>query len=266
MAYPRQQADGKALAEARKQARETVALCDGGDPAAFVHWLPPSRNSRIFDGKMSTLNAACYFCRTARPGGKSSSSMPPRLHCFLSLSIGARTSYLENDPSRPRADLKKPWKLGVSKRAGLDGTRIHDLRHTYASFWRGKGTGFADHREAPLAHAGVNDPAIRARLDADPPRRASEQTGEEFAAALEGVGTTEVIQIRKRPLRPLVWLYIKIFFVSCRVSVLTFDCLGARILSEWPRPGEGDHRGSPSFVLRSRCVTNTRDRYDAHPN
>ena len=36
-----------------------------------------------------------------------------------------------DNPEKPRADLKRPWEA-VAKRAGLDGVRLHDLRHTYA--------------------------------------------------------------------------------------------------------------------------------------
>ena len=45
-----------------------------------------------------------------------------------------------DDPEKPRADLKRPWEA-VSKRAGLDRVRLHDLRHTYASFGVGGGLG-----------------------------------------------------------------------------------------------------------------------------
>jgi integrase len=41
---------------------------------------------------------------------------------------------------RPRADLKKPWDL-VRAFAGLDGVRIHDLRHSFASVGAGGGLG-----------------------------------------------------------------------------------------------------------------------------
>ena len=43
-------------------------------------------------------------------------------------------------PNRPRADLNKPWRL-IRTRAGLDGVRIHDLRHTFASLGAGVGMG-----------------------------------------------------------------------------------------------------------------------------
>ena len=45
-----------------------------------------------------------------------------------------------DDPDKPRADLKRPW-AAVAKRAGLDGVRLHDLRHTYASFGRAVASG-----------------------------------------------------------------------------------------------------------------------------
>jgi integrase len=45
-----------------------------------------------------------------------------------------------DDPEKPRADLKRPWGA-VAKRAGLSGVRLHDLRHTYASFGAGGGLG-----------------------------------------------------------------------------------------------------------------------------
>ncbi len=40
----------------------------------------------------------------------------------------------------PRADLHRPWKA-VRKAAGLDGVRIHDLRHSFASFGAGASLG-----------------------------------------------------------------------------------------------------------------------------
>ena len=45
-----------------------------------------------------------------------------------------------DNPDRPRPDLKRPWDA-VTKRARLFGVRLHDLRHTYASFGAGGGLG-----------------------------------------------------------------------------------------------------------------------------
>jgi integrase len=40
----------------------------------------------------------------------------------------------------PRADLKKPW-AAVCKAAGLDGVRLQDFRHSFASFGAGASLG-----------------------------------------------------------------------------------------------------------------------------
>ncbi len=48
---------------------------------------------------------------------------------------------------KPRSDLNRPWRL-VSRRAGLVGVRLHDLRHTHAAFGAGAGFGTADYWQA----------------------------------------------------------------------------------------------------------------------
>ncbi len=79
------------------------------------------------------------------------------------------------DRETPRADLHRPWIL-VAKRAGLIGVRLHDLRHTYASFGAGAGLGLPIIGKL-LGHAQATTVARYAHLDADPLRRASEQIG-----------------------------------------------------------------------------------------
>ncbi len=44
------------------------------------------------------------------------------------------------DPEKPRSDLKRPW-AQITKHAGLDGLRIHDIRHSFASFGAAGGMG-----------------------------------------------------------------------------------------------------------------------------
>jgi integrase len=77
--------------------------------------------------------------------------------------------------ARPRADLKRPWAL-VRRRAGLDGVRLHDLRHTYASFGAGGGLGLPIIGKL-LGHTQASTTARYAHLDNDPLRRASEAIG-----------------------------------------------------------------------------------------
>jgi len=97
-------------------------------------------------------------------------------------------------PEKPRADLKRPWEA-VAKRAGLDGVRLHDLRHTYASFGAGGGLGLPIIGKL-LGHTQASTTQRYAHLDADPLRRASETIGGRIAAALDGKHGGSVVQLK----------------------------------------------------------------------
>ena len=83
---------------------------------------------------------------------------------------------------KPRADLNRPWRAVVSC-AGLDGVRIHDLRHTHASFGASAGLGLPIIGKL-LGHAQPSTTARYAHLDADPLRRASNTIGTAIAIAM----------------------------------------------------------------------------------
>ena len=83
---------------------------------------------------------------------------------------------------KPRADLNRPWRA-IRKRAGLNGLRIHDLRHTHASVGAGLGLGLPIIGKL-LGHTQPSTTARYAHLDADPLRRASEHIGIRLAAAM----------------------------------------------------------------------------------
>jgi integrase len=100
-----------------------------------------------------------------------------------------------DDAEKARADLKRPWQA-VSKRAGLDGVRLHDLRHTYASFGAGGGLGLPIIGKL-LGHTQVATTARYAHLDNDPLRRATESIGSRIAAALDGKGGATVVAMKK---------------------------------------------------------------------
>jgi integrase len=95
----------------------------------------------------------------------------------------------------PRADLKKPW-AAISKAAGLDGLRLHDLRHSFASIGAGASLGL--HVIGKLL--GHSQPATTARyahLDADPMRRAVDSIGATISAAMSGRVESNVVAIAK---------------------------------------------------------------------
>ncbi len=83
---------------------------------------------------------------------------------------------------KPRADLKRPWSM-VSRRAGLQGVRLHDLRHNFAAFGAGGGMGLPIIGKL-LGHSQPQTTARYAHLDADPLRRASNSIGATIAAAM----------------------------------------------------------------------------------
>jgi integrase len=84
----------------------------------------------------------------------------------------------------PRADLKKPWG-SVSRAAGLEGVRIHDLRHSFASFGAGASLGLPIIGKL-LGHSQPSTTHRYAHLDADPMRRAADTIGESISAAMDG--------------------------------------------------------------------------------
>jgi integrase len=98
-----------------------------------------------------------------------------------------------DDPGRPRSDLHRPWRA-ITRRSLLQGVRLHDLRHTYASFGAGSGPGLPIIGRL-LGHTQAATTARYAHLDNDPLRRASEVIGGRIAAALEGKGS--VVSFRR---------------------------------------------------------------------
>jgi integrase len=82
----------------------------------------------------------------------------------------------------PRTDLKKPW-AGITRAAGLEGIRIHDLRHSFASFGAGASLGLPIIGKL-LGHSQPATTARYAHLDADPMHRAVETIGATILAAM----------------------------------------------------------------------------------
>jgi integrase len=95
----------------------------------------------------------------------------------------------------PRADLNKPW-AAVKRAAGLDGVRLHDLRHSFASFGAGASLGLPIIGKL-LGHTQAATTQRYAHLDADPLRRAVDTIGATIAAAMEGKAGATVIDLPK---------------------------------------------------------------------
>lgn len=87
-----------------------------------------------------------------------------------------------DDPEKPRKDLKKPW-ARITKHAELNGLRLHDLRHSFASVGAGGGLGLPIVGKL-LGHTQAQTTARYAHLDNDPLKQASEKIGGAIASAL----------------------------------------------------------------------------------
>ena len=119
----------------------------------------------------------------------------PALAILAGLPRGGPFVIIGADLESPRRDLNRPWK-SIRRRAGLEGVRIHDLRHSFASIGVGGGLGL------PIIGKllGQSSPATTARyahLDSDPLRRASNSIGAQLSAALQGNRGTAVVQLPK---------------------------------------------------------------------
>ncbi|AZG78068.1 tyrosine-type recombinase/integrase [Methylocystis rosea] len=84
----------------------------------------------------------------------------------------------------PRSDLKKPW-AAVTRASGLEGLRLHDLRHSFASFGAGASLGLPIIGKL-LGHSQAATTARYAHLDVDPLRRAVDTIGATISAAMDG--------------------------------------------------------------------------------
>jgi integrase len=95
----------------------------------------------------------------------------------------------------PRADLKKPW-AAVKRAAGIEGVRLHDLRHSFASIGAGASLGLPIIGKL-LGHSQASTTHRYAHLDADPLRRAVDTIGVTISAAMDGGKGGEVVGLPK---------------------------------------------------------------------
>jgi integrase len=124
------------------------------------------------------------FLRESKTGRKPVILNAPALAVLESLPRVGSFVIAGDDPAKPRSDLKRPWQA-VAKHAGLEGFRIHDLRHSFASIGAGSGMGLPIVGKL-LGHAQPRTTQRYAHLDNDPLRRASESIGATLAAAMAG--------------------------------------------------------------------------------
>ncbi|QGY00345.1 DUF4102 domain-containing protein [Roseovarius faecimaris] len=104
----------------------------------------------------------------------------PRIGRYVIASTSAGTKH-----EKPRADVNRLWRA-VCREACIEGTRLHDLRHSNAAV--GASAGLSLHQIGGLlGHSQTSTTKRYAHLAADPQRRAADMIGAEIGAAL-GLG------------------------------------------------------------------------------
>jgi integrase len=116
----------------------------------------------------------------------------PRIGEFVIASAAPRPGQRE----RPRHDIHRAWSA-IRRHAGLDGLRLHDLRHSFASVGAGAGLGLPIVGKL-LGHTNAATTQRYAHLDADPLRRASDAISAAIAAAMDGKKNDNVVPIDPR--------------------------------------------------------------------
>lgn len=88
------------------------------------------------------------------------------------------------DPDKPLVNLRKPWHR-IRAKAGLEGVRLHDLRHSFASVGAAGGLSLPM-IGALLGHTQAATTQRYAHLAADPLKQAADMIGERIRAAING--------------------------------------------------------------------------------
>jgi integrase len=142
------------------------------------------------------FNRAALFLPDSKTGKKTVILNAPALAVLSGLDRVGPYVIPGGNIEKPRSDLKRPW-AAVLKRAGLSGVRLHDLRHTYASFGAGSGLGLPIVGKL-LGHSQPSTTARYAHLDNDPLRKAAERIGADLAAAMgeQIAKSADVIELR----------------------------------------------------------------------
>ena len=104
---------------------------------------------------------------------------------------------IPGEGDKSRADLKRPWEA-VTKYAGLDGLRLHDLRHSSASIMAGAGASLQVIGKL-LGHTQVSTTLRYSHLSSDPIRQAADQLGMHVLTAMgDKAETADVMSLKRK--------------------------------------------------------------------
>ena len=96
-------------------------------------------------------------------------------------------------PGQPLKKLRRVWER-IRESIGLEGVRLHDLRHTYASYGVGMGLSLQVVGKL-LGHRQIATTQIYAHLADDPVRQANERIGQQLSAVMSGKKKAELVKL-----------------------------------------------------------------------
>jgi len=184
---------------ARKTDDRRVTLDPFAVAALRLLMLTGARVGEILSAKWEHVDAerGIIFLPDSKTGKK------PVYLGAAALAVLAEIPRLEGNPyvivgtkaGQPRYDLHKPWDA-VRRAAGIEGVRLHEMRHSFASFGAGASLGLPIIGKL-LGHSQAATTMRYAHLADDPLRRAVETIGATVAAALDGKPGADVVPIKK---------------------------------------------------------------------
>lgn len=148
-------------------------LWDYVDMEKAILFLPDSKTGK----KVIHLNAPALGVLSSIP------SIEGNPHVICGRNEGARL-----------INLRKPW-LRICKRAGIEGVRIHDLRHSFASVGASGGASLQIIGKL-LGHTQIATTQRYAHLATDPVKAANEAIGQQIAAMMKGE-KAEIVLLKK---------------------------------------------------------------------
>lgn len=122
------------------------------------------------------------FLADSKTGRKHIFLPPPAIEILGGLKRNGDFVLPGDGGDHPRRDLHRPWK-SLCKRAGLEGLRIHDLRHSFAAVGVSNGLGLPILAKL-LGHRDTETTNRYAHVGVDPSRIASTMIAEKISAAL----------------------------------------------------------------------------------
>jgi integrase len=140
------------------------------------------------------LERRCLNLADSKTGARTVTLNAPALEVLAGLERRSEWVIPGRDPRQPLVNLAKPWGR-IRDAAKLEGVRVHDLRHSFASVAAGSGHslliigGLLGHRQPTTTKR-------YAHLSDDPLRAASEAVGERIAAALAAKPPAPVAVLR----------------------------------------------------------------------